>query len=909
MAARDETDVLCIREPSSPVGLRAVVAALVGVIASPVSLTAQPIAGSVPSEKRIVHRFDFDERDKGNLEDVPKYWEPLRLRKFPHYAYGEFDFNLGRTAPPSFHLACEGRNVAYRYTGIETRIRRNTDYRIIGFVRADRLAHARACLSAHFVDKFGRAVVETLVRSRYVGGEDDGWNMVELHLPAAPVEAYTISLVAWVLQEPNWNTGVTAKRHIPRRDVSGGAWFDDITIYALPHIELTTGVPGNVLTPDGRQELRLVLADDEDPTLYGRLSITAADGGLVEMHSMAVALEGDSAPVRIPVRHLTAGLYHVRLDVFGKQSKIVSRSLTFARVAALGEGTDTRAKSFGVVIDPRFRSDPAVELVLLRQQMVRSAKLPVWTGLVDEAVTPKDRRATDRLLQELVKSGFFLTGVFFGPPSAIARSDGAYVRPLIELLAGSPGAWQEHLAAVVAPYASAFRWWQLGPDPANRDTHMTHEAQRFDDERSLAITQLRDAMLPFITMPRLAAPTTAGVEPEAFKLPVQQVTLALGNALATDGFASQIARARSLGYEYVSTYVEPLSSAMYSRLARLADWSQRVILARFSGADTVFVPQTWHVKNTPQGATTEPDETYIVLRTIAAMLGDGKPGAELQMSESVRALAFDRDDLTTLVLWDPDAPPEGRTIAIQMGQADRQVDLWGRATPLKRDKHGRQIVRLTAVPIFVPGIERWLIEFRTALKLTPSHVESGTEIVKHVVTTAYRGDRPVSGSMFLKVPKKWHVAPRTLSFNVLPQRVDKRDIQVRYPHNETAGEKNITARITLTGSGYYMEVPLLVEVGVVDLDVWGTAVVEHGVLVLRHIIRNRSESVLSFRASAAVPGRERQYRPISNLRPGDTQTVEYHFSRGVEMIGRNARLVLREVNDGPRNHNINLPIR
>ncbi|GAG19914.1 unnamed protein product, partial [marine sediment metagenome] len=35
-----------------------------------------------------MHRFDFDELAAGNLEEIPKYWEPLRPIGFPHYAYG-----------------------------------------------------------------------------------------------------------------------------------------------------------------------------------------------------------------------------------------------------------------------------------------------------------------------------------------------------------------------------------------------------------------------------------------------------------------------------------------------------------------------------------------------------------------------------------------------------------------------------------------------------------------------------------------------------------------------------------------------------------------------------------------------------------------------------------------------------
>ncbi len=876
-----------------------------------VSVSAEPAKGTTLSPSRMVHHFDFDERAEGNLEDIPKYWEPLHPTGFPHYAQAAFDFSVGRLAPPSFHVAGEGRNAAYGYTGPETRVRRNSDYRLTAFVRGDRLTHARACLSAHFVDKFGQPITETLVRSRYVGGAADGdeWVPVELYLAAAPREAQTIGLIAWVLQKPKWSTAAPSRREIPRNDVRGGAWFDDISVYALPHVQMTTGAPGNILTPDAPHELRITLADNESPSLRGRLSITAADGGLVETQPVSVVREAGVEPIRISVGHLSPGLYHARLQVFGEaEMPIVTRDLTFARLGRLGESSRTTAKSFGVVVDPQHRSDPAAELILLRHQIVRSAKLPVRPGLGNARPTVRERRATDRLLQELVKSGFALTGVFVGPSSVVAGSAGADPQALFELLAGDPAAWREHLAAVVAPYASLFHSWQVGADPRPTDRVDGAGNERLDDQRALALTQLREAMVPFITMPHLGVSVPTEAEPEAQKFPAEQVTLALRNTMPPEWFAARIDGMRSLGYQHVSVYLEPLPSDRYNRRSRLADWAQRIVTARHVGADTVFVPQTWQVRETPQGRITEPNETYILLRTLAGLLGDAEPGPRVRVSDGVHALAFDRGDSMVLVMWDPSAPSEGRDYALQLGRADRQFDLWGRPSPLSRNAEGRHIVHLTPSPVLVPGIEPWLIGFRAALNLTPSHVESGRELVRHQVQMAYRGDRTLSGSMVLTGPDSWQITPRTFTFNLSPQRTENRAVQIRYPHTEPAGKKTITAKITLADESYYLEVPLVVELSVADLAVWGLAVVERDEVVLRQVVANHSDDILSFRGSAAVPGRERQYRPISRLHPGETQSVEYRFGDGSALIGREARLVLREVNDGPRVHSLELTI-
>jgi hypothetical protein len=278
------------------------------------------------------------------------------------------------------------------------------------------------------------------------------------------------------------------------------------------------------------------------------------------------------------------------------------------------------------------------------------------------------------------------------------------------------------------------------------------------------------------------------------------------------------------------------------------------------------------------------------------------------LADGVQCLAFHGENTSILALWDPQAPPGGRHCAVQLGQADRQTDLWGRSTPLPRDEQGRQIVHLSSMPVLVPGVERWLIELRTSLALKPAHVESGIELVKHEVEMAYQGDRSVTGQVVLEVPKAWQISPRRFSFSLLPRRSGRQTVEVHYPHNEPAGQKRITAKIALEGVPYYLEVPLATELGLTDLAVWGLAAIEGRDLLLRHVITNRSSTVLSFRGAADVPGRQRQYRPIPNLGPGDTQTIEYRFRNADNLAGRAARLVLRELNDGPRIHNTELQI-
>ena len=862
----------------------------------------QAYARAASDAARIIHHFDFDERARGNLEDIPKFWMPMHAAGFPHFTGGEFDFEVGRSAPPSFHLASDGRNVVYHYAGPATRVRPRSVYTIEGFIRPDRLRNARACLSVHFVDQAGQPMLHTLVRSPYVGGADadDGWVRVELRLSAAPREAASIGVAAWVLQEPAWDTRVPPPRHILRRDVHAGAWFDDITIRTIPWMVMTTSQPGQVLASGTLQELRVSLADYEDTTLSGQLVITAADGGVVNTRPIPVVLDTEMEPVRISVERMAPGFYTATLRVLEGDKLVTSQTLDFIRLGPRYRPSGARARSFGVVLDPRQRSDARSELALLSQLEVHSAKIPVWTGLADPEQTPSQRRVEDRMLQQLVARGFVLTGVFLGPPPRIIQSKGQNAPDILELLTDPPNTWLEHLGSSVIPFATIFRWWQLGAEGGPGGPK--------PDQFAAALAPFHEAMGRFISAPLLTVSLWADDQPPAERLPVEQICVAPGSQLRSEWLALRIREFKDIGYDRVSVYIEPLERSLYRRLPRLADFAQRVITARHAGAETVYVPQPWKVRQTRRGLATEATEEYLIIRTIANVLGETDPGNRVWIAPGVECLAFNEGKLTTLAMWDTKAPPQGRDHVIQLGQANRRIDLWGESDTLHRDEKGRHVVRLSKMPIFVVGVDRWLIDFRNSLTLNPAHVESGVELVRHTLEMANRGANSISGNARLGVPSTWEVSPRNLWFNLTPQRMLSLPVEIRYAHNEPAGLKTIHARINLENEALYLEVPLRVDVGLTDIEVRAMAVVERGNLLLRHVVTNRSAGRLNFRSSASVPGRERQYRPLDHLAPGETQTVEYRFAQGAALTGSKVRLGLRQANDARRTHTIELTV-
>lgn len=848
------------------------------------------------STRRVIHHFDFDERSAGNLEELPRYWTALHGQQFPRFSRGSFDETIGRTAPPSFRLQSNGRNAVFQYDGPEIPVRPDSEYRIEGFVRTRGIGAARVCVSAHFLDAQRRPLPATSQRTPYFGQPSQAeWAVFELQIPAAPAGAEFLGLAAWILQDATWNPEPVGPR-ISLVDVKAEAWLDDISVYRLPRVEIGTRSAGNILD-QADAALWVTLADSLDPQLAAELTIVSGDGTEV-LRRRLHGVEGNADVRRIEVAHLHPGLYDARIEAVDQGRTIVSRSVQFLIHGPQVRGAKRQARAFGVVIDAEDRADLQTEAALLSNHTSRSVKLPInpaqaqrqWNG---------GGREFEQYYNDLVRSQFSLTAVLPGP--AVKPPSGSHVWQA-EVGTGrtdDSDAWESEFAAMAAPAASVFRFWQIGPDGRSA----LGEAARFEQ----AAGRVRSALQKFMTAPRIAMPILA-LDDMSDSLPIEQLTLAVNNSADLWEFSQRVKSLKENGYEEVAAFVPSLPANRFARVPRLAEWARRVLEARHAGADVVYFPQPWGRRSQSQGGAIEPDEEYLISRTIGAMLGDASPGAIVRVAEHVRCLTFVEGHQAIVAMWDEASPPGGRTVALQLGTAGRQVDLWGNSTPLRRDESGRHLVKISATPVLIDQADLTAIDLATSFSLEPAVVESGMELVRHEIVIDCRAAVSMSGEGTIVPPRGVEISPRAFSFTARAGEPVRIPVQVRYAHNEPAGRKNFTAKITLANPAYHFEIPMTVDVGMSNVEVSGRARVERGDLLLRHTLHNQSQSVISFRSIAGVPGRQRQYRPVSNLAPGETQSVEYRFPDAGNLIGRRVNLTLRELNDGPRQHNLELVV-
>ncbi|RJP40850.1 MAG: hypothetical protein C4547_02125 [Phycisphaerales bacterium] len=875
-------------------------AAVAGLAAAPAALAAAATAvGQQPPPApavtaRVVHHFDFDERPE-NLEPLPMFWLPFRPTGFPRYAEATFDDSVGHDAPPSFVLRSNGRNVACRYAGAATRVRSRGAYRVTGFLRPAGLVRARAGLAACFMDDRMLPLPGTFVRTPLYGDADLGgeeWIPLDLRLPPPPPQALAVGLIVMVLQEQAWNTELRPRRFVEKVDLDATAWFDDITVLALPRIALETSSPSNVLPSDQPRYLSAQIQDFDGFGLTASVQVKNEEGRDVLHADVPVQTRPAAPPDRILLDGLQPGWYRAALAITLDGQPIESRTRTFVILPAPESRRPPLAASFGVVIGGRDGAPPAVEAELVRLSGVRAAKIPLWPGSPVSGAPSPDAAERHTAWRQLQRSGIALTAVFAGPSPEMIRAAGPYPRTLLEILSEAPAGWRDDLTTHVAPAADIFPRWQLGGDG---------DAAMAEDPRlETALEALRREMVPLLHDPTLAIPLTTNMAPAEAPISAE-ATLSIGEDVATEWITPHV-RAAAVGQNRLNVHL-PTQASRGAADPRLASWAQRLLTARHTTAPIVFVDQPWGVLHTEQGGVVEPAPEYAVLRTTAAMIGGRRPAGRIRIAELGWALVFTDGETSVIGAWDPAAPEEGTEVHIQLGRAHRGWDVWGRSFDLPRDAEGRHVLRVTRLPQFVDGIEPWVLSLRQSVRITPEQVTFSLAPQPHEFQMTHDGDRALTAKVELRPPPGWTVDPDELDVTLMPGQTLSRPIVLTYDASESAGPTTVRALIRADGgSAYTFDVPVPLELGLADIDVWAVAMIDGSNIVVRQVVTNRTETSLNLRGTAAVPQRPRQYQMISGLRPGETRAVEYRFAAHVALSGESARVGLIELG-GSRYHN------
>ena len=883
--------------------LTPIMAALVPLLGAPPSLAAPPKHDAVTDlstaamRRRMVKSFDFNERSLGNFEAIPMNWLPVEGPEYRRFLEARFDEKVGHRAPPSFLLALQGGSLASQYFAKDIPVHAGSEYRLIAWVRPRRLTHAGAYLTIYYLDHALRKIESTERRSVEVKGPSDheSWQRVMIDLPAGDENARWIGLTCHVDQSTIPKTKTDVVHPIEYHDVHGAAWFDDITILRLPRISLSLNTDEGVYLPGSPTVCTVNMVDLDGADIRTDLDILAADGRILETHPLDSAkLARQAATVQIA--DLPAGCYAARLRARVGDRVLSEQQRIFLR---LGDSLtrEHRGKGgFGIVADSSLFAHRDITERLLRILEPSMVKLPLWReDLHDKAIVRGDPHL-EELVEALHDADIGMVGVLESAPESLAKQYSLTEQSVTSILATNPNQWRPYIALILTRFGQRISAWQLGAD----DTPFLGDPAL----SAKALANLRREMRTLIGLPQVVIPRSFQYATPTAALPADIFSLTVPGHFGAERIAEQSEDiAGTDGRGRWATMQQP-DPERFDRRWRLIHYARRLAVARARGMDMVFVPQPWHITEVDNKAIVEPQEEFILLRTLNQTLRGLDPAGPIWVGPGMRASLFtsssQRDG--ALVVWAEAQGLATGDLTIDLGADAQEIDLWGNVRSPESVQGGRRF-KVDATPRIIRPVSPSRVRMLAGFTVNNPAIQATIREHHRVVTFTNTHDARISGVLRFQAPSGWRIRPKKTRFDLAPTETTKIDITLRIPRNQAAGDDELLGHLTVESEKFpnlTLRTPLKVDAPGLDVNVM--AFDQGRVVDVVQRITNRTDGPLNLRAFLIAPGKDRISGLIKNLAAGQTAVRKYEVPRASTPAGAYIRVSVEQVG-GSLRHN------
>jgi len=869
-------------------------------------------SGKVGPPGNVIEKLDFDERALGNYEDVPMHWHQLEGEGLPSYNRGSFDESVGCDAAPSFRLDLAYGNVGYEYRNDNLAVIPRADYVVEAQVRSRGLRYARAFVVAYFADRFGNPIESSRRVSRLMGGAaaDEPWQRVTIELPGRQPEAATLRLQVWLLQRYVWRGAEQAALDpVVRQDVEAAAWFDDIRIHQLPRFGLRLSNPAGVVVAGERETIDTEVYNATPHRLALHVRINT-DGGVEARTKDTALLPFEAGEMRVPVSDLPPALYYVdaelRIVRDGGGSEEVAPAEVNPRGAASAADVLLRRRTTFVVLPELPAASGAPDLgidlgqwdggdargaaVLVQELGAGSARIGLPAlGAIDSAAKADYLAGLNDLLRELGSARIATIGVLTAPatPTELRTTR----RWMLE-----DARWADEISPLLSYLLGGVGWWQVGSEAAEQPG-----AERWSPQDG---AKIRAALQTYLTEPRLVMP--GSVLDEILAMDASAPRGAPSGGFDAETFCVPAAVPTAHLARFLSFLAEPSEQERWllleqddrsglDRDTRLADFAQRIVLAKALGPDRVFVPAPF-VRLSVSGADVwQPTDEYLPLRTLCRYLA-GKQAIGARVSDAgVVAMIFVGSGSDCAVFWSHDGGAATVATEYYLGPRPVAVDLWGRRTPLVVTR-GRAAIAVSNVPVIVETEHAPLALLQATLNVSPAYVDTSQARHEHVVRFRNSYGAELVGRLRIDPPAGWMVTPQEDSFRLAPGEEFALPVEFRLRANRAATRLNLRVRIELEiPAEALLELELPLAVGLQDVVVDATAWWRGDELVVEQMLRNLSGRRVSFSGFCQAPAAARMEALFLGVDPSDAQLRRYIIPRARRLAGATLQVGIREI--------------
>ena len=862
--------------------------------------------------RRLVAKYNFEETDEqgrkiGYGHPLPKHWyaigrdpltkDPNFLRQkihqeliqrngFPHFGDVRFDNSQVLSGDFSFYLGLNGGNSGAFLEVGALPVVPSSDYLITVNVRTKSLDYAKTRVTVYFVDGQGRQIPESIQRTKPIRTAGQ-WVALSLKLQGDYPGAVWIGMELELLQlqpDPDHPLGT---QQILFQDISGGAWFDDINVWQLPHVEVVTQSRINVVRMPLFPKLTIRVKDLSGQQLHADVAIYDHQLKLIGHVNRKV---GDGAPnwwewePRLP----GFGWYLVDLQVFEKGGERDSNDpivRTFNAFLWLPKGPDTSTQDTNrfALIAENITDEDYLKLLpqLLDTTSLKAAVISPWRENQKLSSMEYEQKRMSKLLQPLMSVGRQMTMSLTPLPWELAQTQSVDTSRTLGAFAGPPEIWVPYLAPVLRRHGQQIQQWQLG-------SVLKSEAVYFDNlaeiiER-IQLEFLALAPYPTLLLPwRLDQSRPVGL-PESIIYAVDVPISAMPEYF--DDYLAEWTESQMPVWLYLR---EPPADELAHQW-RVVDLVLRMLYAWRNNVDGIAIADLW-TEAVERRKSLVPDPLLGVFSNTTHRLVDRRMIGWLPLRNGLKCMIFDGPAGGMLAAWNQSCSSSDAFMEMYLGEEPISIDVWGNRTVLELNESGKHYVKLGKAPVFIEKIDPDLAMFRAGFEVSPMFIPSMQLAHKRVITLINPWKRTISGSMLINGPEGWRRQPEMHYFSVPSGGKLNLPLTLSFPVSEVAGYKYLTARFDFIAHKHYdIEMSAPMQLGLQDVEFQATMAVSPGKtpetedVHVNCVITNTGHANQALYVYAYIAGHPRQERLVARIEPGQSVVRTFKFQDAGEAI-------------------------
>ena len=868
---------------------------------------------------RLVHRFDFEEAQFNNFEEMPMHWyaigrpadtavptflrQPLHhelagLRGFPRHAAVRFDRPQSQPGPHRLYLELNGGNAgAFLEVGALPAVP-GSDYVVTAKVRTSGLEHAASRLVVYLIDRHGRRINDSVASTAGVrtGGQ---WQTVSVKLRGDFADAAWIGMQVELAQAAAQNESRLGRHQVIYRDVYGEAWFDDIAVWQMPRMEIRTQSPVNVIRYPDRPRLNMRVRDLTGQELVAQVRLHDHRHRVVASDQQDVG-RGLSESWYWDPSLDRFGWYLVEMTAYESKGSLhpVARALSaflwLPPEPAIARGQAQRFFLFAEEVpDAELRLIPQ----LLRDTGVGSVLLSAWDLDTSEDDLERQQVALDELIQQ-TRSLDKQVALSLSPvPQRLAHDLDIDVHSPISIFAHPSEAWLAYLSPVLLRQGQMVRQWQLGSvDQAHAN---------LIPDLPQTVGSIRGVIKDWAPRPQIVLPWRLLQARPAETASDMIYAIDVPAAVRPDTIGEYTAEWSDVLSDSVRLNLRVPSATRMSHARRIEDLALRMLYAWQTNAAGLALTRQW-TDSRDRPLTLIPDPVLGVFASVKQRLAGRQAIGELPIADGVRGIVFDGPAGGMVAAWNESSPPQQAKIDLYLGEDPAVFDVWGNRYPVPVTQ-GRHQIPLSTTPLLIEGIDPQLALLRASFKVDRPFIESTGVPHERVIMFTNPWSRTMAGTLTITHPQKWTITPRIQHYSVGPGQTVELPVRIQFPVSEVAGDKKLRARFEFDSTEHYEVIMATsLEMGLTDIELDASLTLVPGVssgqedAVVTQMVTNKGEATRSLNVFAIMPGHPRQERMIVGIEPGQTVVRRFRFTAAAADVIRSTiiRVGLRELS-GP----------